>query len=98
QLRGYAYFGADASVGEPTADEVLAVTSVPADPRVVVVGGVDERAAGLDEAVEDGERGVHVGACAEVHRAEADGGDVERGASVADGAVAHAGSFRSLRV
>ena len=75
---------------QPGADHVLALVPVAARvPGVVVVRGVEERAAGVDEAVEDLEGRLARGVRAEVHGAEAQDADVGGGGSGADGALLH---------
>ena len=59
-------------LAQPVADQRLALAAVAGrvGPEGVAVRGVDDCAAGLDEAVEQGEGGGLVGLRAEVHRAE----------------------------
>lgn len=100
-LRG-AHLGGDAegvavsAVAHPPPEEVFAVAAVASRPQAVVVRRVDEGAARLDETVEDRARGGLVGAAAEVHRSQAQGRDVERGASVGEGAVLHGVPFSGM--
>jgi hypothetical protein len=63
---------ADTAAAPPAAEQFLALAALRAvDPERVVVGGVDEAAAGLDVAVEDRKRGRLVGGRAEQHGAQA---------------------------
>jgi hypothetical protein len=75
----------------PAADDPLALAGV-AVPLAVVVGRVEEVAARLQEAVEDGERGALVGPVAEVHRAQTELADPEADPAVADGSLVHGGA------
>ena len=72
----------------PAADDPLALAGV-AVPLAVVVGGVEEGAAGLEETVEDGERGRLVGPVAEVHRAQAELAHLEADPAVAELSLPH---------
>jgi hypothetical protein len=62
----------DTAAAAPAAEQFLALSALTAvDPERVVVGGVDEGAAGLDVPVEDRERRRLVGGRPEQHDAEA---------------------------
>jgi hypothetical protein len=59
------------ATASPTTEQSLAFAALTAvEPERVVVGGVDERAAGIDKPVEDRERRLLVGPGAEQHRAK----------------------------
>jgi hypothetical protein len=79
-----------ASVAPPP-EQLLALAALRAvDPERVVVRGVDERPAGLDEPVEDRERGRLISGRAEAHRTETEHADVAaRGRVLTDGSISH---------
>ena len=82
---------ADPAVAAPAAEQRLALSALRAvHPVGVVVGGVDERAAGFDVPVQDRERGRLVDLRAEKHGAQAQHADLAtRRGTQADRAVTH---------
>ena len=87
---------ADAAAAPPAAEQFLALPALGAvDPEGVVARGVDERPAGLDEPVQDGERGGLVGPAAHQHRAQAEHAHLAPGRRViSDGSVSHTDESR----
>ncbi len=86
-----------APAAQPASEQQLALVAGRArHPAGVVVGGVQEGAARLGEAVEDGERGRFVDGGAERQGAQAQ--DADRGpGTAAEGAVAHVGLLQEAR-